>query len=161
MSRWKLKLEEGWTSFLLVLLMVLTVAWSVLAADWTEGLAILPWIVVMGATTGLLLAKLQRIPSVLAHLLSMTIGAAVVAATVNLILSPPVVPAGLMASAQGLLSRSQLISQLATGWLGDPTGAEPWLSNLMFVLSLACLCWLLAYVCSWFIFRLHSVWGAV
>jgi len=76
MPHFKLKLEEGWTSFLLVLLMLLAVVWSVLASDWTKGLTILPWIVIVGVVLGLLLAKVRHIPAIVAHPLSLVVGSA-------------------------------------------------------------------------------------
>jgi hypothetical protein len=161
MSRLKLKLEEGWTSFLFVLLMLLMVVSSVMAAEWTRGLSILPWIATVAVVSGLVLSKVRRLPGVIAHLLALSVGALVVTLMLNIIFGPPLVPAALVVSARGLAAKTGLIYQLARQWLTDPAGAEPWLSNFMFVLSLAFLTWLLSYVSSWFVFRSHWAWGAI
>ena len=44
MLRSRLRLDEGWTTFLLLMLLLLSVVWSVRAAAWTDGLSILQWI---------------------------------------------------------------------------------------------------------------------
>jgi transglutaminase-like putative cysteine protease len=161
MARFKLKLEEGWTSLILLLLMLLMVVWSAVAAEWTKGLTILPWITMLGVVLGLVLAKARRIPGVVAHLLSLIIGAVLVTVLLNMLFSPPLVPAWLVSRAPNVTEKTRLISQLALQWFTDPTGAEPWLSNFMFVFSLASLTWLLSYAGSWFVFRSHWAWGAV
>ncbi len=161
MARFKLKLEEGWTSLALLLLMLLMVVWSAVAAEWTKGLTVLPWITIVGVLLGLILAKTRRIPGFIAHLLSLVFGGALVALLLNMIFSPPLVPAWLVSRAPNFVEKTRLVSQLAQQWFADPTGAEPWLSNFMFVASLASLAWLLSYAGSWFVFRLHWAWGAV
>ncbi len=161
MARFKPKLEEGWTSLALLLLMLLMVVWSAVAAEWTKGLTILPWITTVAVLVGLILAKARRIPSFIAHLLSLIVGSVVVALLLNMVFSPPLVPAWLVSRAPNLVEKMRLISQLALQWFADPSGAEPWLSNFMFVFNLAGLSWLLSYTSSWFVFRSHWAWGAV
>lgn len=161
MGRLKLKLEEGWTSLILLQLMLLMAVWSSVAAEWTQGLTILPWITMVGVVLGLVLAKARRIPGVVAHLLSVIVGAVLVTLVLNMMFKPPLVPAWLVSRAPNLTEKTRLISQLALQWFTDPTGAEPWLSNFMFVSSLASLAWLLSYTGSWFVFRTHWAWGAV
>ncbi|MFB0545731.1 MAG: hypothetical protein ACETWB_02365, partial [Anaerolineae bacterium] len=71
----KFRLREGWSSFFLLNATLLTVAWSIQAAQWTEGLNRLPWAVLASVTIGSLLAK-SRWSSPLTHFLSAFIGAA-------------------------------------------------------------------------------------
>jgi hypothetical protein len=161
MLRSKLKLEEGWTSLLLLLLMLLSLVWSVRAADWTEGLGILPWIIIVAMLLGLALAEWRRVPGILAHVLGLIVGAAWVTVMLSVAFGSLAGPAPLLASAQGLPARVSIMCQQALGWVLDPAGAEAWLSNFMFVVTLALLAWLLSYSSTWFVFRSHWVWGAI
>ena len=159
--RSKLRLEEGWTSFLLVMLMLLALVWSVRAAEWIDGLGILTWIALVAMLFGLVLAKMRRLPAILAHLLSLGVGIAWVAVLLSTTFQPPMVPAELAMSAHSLSAKLGAIYQQASQWLLDPEQAEPWLSNFMFLVTLAALTWLLSYASVWFVFRSHWIWGAI
>jgi transglutaminase-like putative cysteine protease len=161
MARSRLRLEEGWTSFLLLAFMLLSVVWSVRAAEWTEGLGILQWIAILAMALALLLGKSRRVPGIVSHLLLLSVGAIWVTAMLNLVFAPPVIPAGLVPPGSDLLARVQVMYQQMLRWVLDPSGAEVWLSNFMFVAILAILTWLLCYWSTWFIVRSHWVWGAV
>ena len=65
----ELELKEGWATVALLLIILFCVAWSIQTADWTDGLAILQAVVLVGGLMGIVLAK-SRIPSITAHLLS-------------------------------------------------------------------------------------------
>jgi len=159
--RSKLKLEEGWTSFFLLMFMLLSVVWSVRAADWTAGLGILHWVTLVAMLVGLALAKWRRVPGIVAHLLSLIVGAAWVTAMLSAVFSSLAAPAALIAPGQGLAAKVSIMYQQALRWLLDPSGAEAWLSNFMFVATLAVVAWLLTYSSTWFVFRSHWVWGAI
>ena len=161
MSRVKYRLEEGWASFVLLTLMVLSVVWSVRAADWTDGLGILQWVALGGVVTGLLLATRRRLPGPVAHLLSLAVGAIWVTLMLVIVFAPPVVPPAVVAPARGLLGRATVMYTEVLWWLRGPVGSEVWLSNFVFVLSMAVLAWLLSYASAWFVFRTHWVWGAI
>ncbi|MBC7233779.1 MAG: transglutaminase domain-containing protein [Chloroflexi bacterium] len=161
MLRTRLKPEEGWASFLLLMLMLLSVVWSVRAAEWTDGLAILQWIAIGAVWLGLLLAQTRRIPGIVAHLVSVVIGTAWVTLMLLTVFSPPVVPPYLVPPGQSLVTRVHVMYQQVQRWLLDPSGAEVWLSNFMFVVTLAALSWLLSYFSTWFVLRSHWVWGAI
>jgi transglutaminase-like putative cysteine protease len=161
MMRSRLKLEEGWTSFLLLVLMLLCVVWSVHAAEWTEGLVILQWVALAAAVLGLVLARMRRVPSLAAHVAALIVGALWVTAMLSLVFSPPLVPAGLIRPGTSLVARVTVMGQQALRWWRNPSDAEAWLSNFLFACNLAALTWLLAYSSTWFVFRRHWVWGAV
>jgi len=161
MLRSKLKLEEGWTSFLFLMLMLLSVVWSVQAAEWTDGLGVLQWVALAAMLLGLFLAKQRHVSAVMAHLLSLGIGAVWVTLVLGIVFSPPQIPAALVASSRGLLARVNIMYQHVFSWFRDPSGAEVWLSNFVFIVTLAILTWLLSYVSAWFVYRRHWVWGAV
>ena len=161
MARSRLRLEEGWTSFLLLALMLLSVVWSVRAAEWTEGLGILQWIAIVAMASALLLGKLRRIPGIVSHLLLLSVGALWVTVLLNLVFAPPAIPAGLVPPGADLPARVRIMLEQMLRWVLDPSGAEVWLSNFMFVSLLASLTWLLCSWSTWFIVRSHWAWGAV
>ncbi len=161
MLRSKLKLEEGWATLLLLVFMLLSVVWSVLAADWTDGLHILPWVGLAALMLGVVLAKWQGAPPVLAHILSLILGAAWVVLLLSLVFTSLTAPAGLFMSGEGVAARITVMSQQALRWLLAPSEAEAWLSNFMFVVSASLATWLVCYGGAWFVFRSHWAWGAI
>lgn len=145
-----LKVREGWSTLGLLTLMLLNVAWAINAAEWTEGLAILQWIVLVGLAVGFVLAK-SRLPGFVAHLLSLIGGAAWVAFLVGTLLPPT-------------LSWTEKMLNLAdrlTTWWRTALGEESSFDSLIFVLTLAILFWLLGYLCAWFTFRAHKIWRVI
>jgi len=161
MARSRLKLEEGWASFVLLALMLLSVVWSVRAAEWTEGLGVLQWVALMAMAMTLLLARSHRIPGILSHLLLLVLGALWITLMLNLIFAPPVVPTGLIPAGSDLPARVRTMLQEMLRWVLAPGGAEIWLANFMFVSFLAVLTWLLCCWSTWFVLRTHWAWGAV
>ena len=161
MSHSKRKLEEGWISFLLLALVLLSVVWSVQAAEWTGGLGALQWIAIVGMLLALLLAKTRRIPALIGHLLSLLVGAAWVTLVLTIAFHPPLVPAAMVSSASSFVARASIMYQQVLRWLCAPVGADVWLSNFAFLAALAVLTWLLSHVSTWCLFRRHWAWGAV
>lgn len=161
MARSRLRLEEGWASFVLLAFMLLSVVWSVRAAEWTEGLGILQWIAIAAMTVTLLLARSRRVPGIVSHLLLLSVGAICVTVMLNLVFAPPLIPTGLVPGGAALSARIRAMYTQMLRWVINPGGAEVWLSNFMFVSLLTTLTWLLCSWSTWFILRSHWVWGAV
>ena len=161
MSRFRRKLEEGWVSLLLLVLMLLSVVWSVQAAEWTDGLGVLQWVTFVAILVALFLAKTRRIPGLAAHLISLLVGAVWVTLMLSVAFHPPLVPAALGSSAGSLLGRVSIMQQQVVRWIRDLDGVERWLSNFGFLAVLAVVTWLLGYASTWCVFRQHSVWAAV
>jgi len=82
-------LEEGWACLLLLSLMLLSVVWSVRAAEWTEGLGMLQWIAMAAIFVGLFLAKWRRVPGFVAHSLSVLSGVTWVTLMLSISFRPP------------------------------------------------------------------------
>jgi transglutaminase-like putative cysteine protease len=148
----KLSPSEGWVAVLSLLLMVLCVTWSIQAAHWAEGLAILQGVVLLGGITGIVLAK-SRIPIRMADLLSLLTGLSWSLFLTSRALADATGYAGPEAVVE--LDR-RLQDFLWIVWTG---GANA--DNYIFVLLLALLLWLMAYYCAWAVFRWRRVWLAV
>jgi hypothetical protein len=147
---WELK--EGWGTVLLLILMLLCVSLAIQAARWTEGLAVLPAVVVAGAVAGTILAK-SRSPGRTAHLLSGLLGFAWGAYLTSTALGDAT---GLF----GLDSVVQLQLRLEDWLIALVSGETPF-GGFIFLLFLTWLLWLVAYVSAWAIFRRQRVWWAV
>ena len=146
----------------LVGMMMLTVAWSIQAADYAPGLQILTPVVVGGVLMGALLGTAVWLPAGLAHGWSMVLGAAW---TALLGTSAIARYAGREALAgQDLLQRLALVRDWYLAWLtAARSGAQmgEGVVQFAFVITMAVLLWLLAYICTWFVVRYVSWWGAV
>jgi transglutaminase-like putative cysteine protease len=144
--------KEGWATVALFLFVLLCVAWSIQAVEWTVGLSVLQAVVLLGGLVGIVLAKC-RTPTSMAHLLSALGGVTCAAYFTSRVLarstevSLPVAVADL---------EHQLVDWLRVVF---GTGTSP--GNYIFVLLLALLLWILAYFSAWAIFRWQRVWWAV
>lgn len=142
-------LREGWTTYLLVALLVFTATWSVQRADWADGLEILTIITLLGLVVGLALAVQRRVPAVVAHLVALVLGTVVVLYQMTGFLS------------ENLGSRWDRLDYLWTRW-------ELWFHAVsrgeraddlyLFILLMAALLWVVAYASVWFVLRSHWVW---
>jgi len=144
--------REGWATVALFLFVLLCVAWSIQAVEWTVGLSVLQAVVLLGGLLGIVLAK-SRVPSSMAHLLSALSGVTCAAYLTSRVLAHstevplPVAVADL---------EHQLVD-----WLQVVFGAGTSPGNYIFVLLLALMLWILAYFSAWAIFRWQRVWWAV
>jgi transglutaminase-like putative cysteine protease len=154
-----LKPVTGWSSIVLLSLMLLTVAWSIDAA------------------AGVILGAMQWMPATLAHLWSAAVGtlSTVFLATFALDEFQSVEPARLAALSR--FERLELVRDWLLGWLSiawSQPNDPPFLvdtvvgrvytadmNRLFFVVTMGLLLWLLSYISTWFIVRYISWWGAV
>ena len=142
-------LREGWTSFLLIAIVVFTATWSTQAANWADGLGILTGITIVGLLTGLVLSQLTRIPAIFSHLIALLIGTVVVMYEMTNFLSDNI--GGREAKLHYLWSRwVQWYSLISHGQHAEDL--------YLFVLMMGALLYLLSYLSVWFILRSHWIW---
>lgn len=149
-SRWEVR--EGWASIVCLVLALLCVAWSIQAAEWVEGLAILQGVVLGSALLGVILAK-SRFPNHTAHLLSLLAGLAWSAFLVSRVLADR----GQIPGKIAIVELEALIRHFL--FVALPQGINA--HNLIFLLILALSLWWMAYFCAWVVFRWHRVWWAM
>jgi transglutaminase-like putative cysteine protease len=146
------ELKEGWATIILLLLILLCVALSIQHAEWTEGLAILQGIVLLGGGLGIVLAK-SRTPNRMAHLLSGLSGVAWAAFLTSRVLA---------GSAE--LSTQAAVVELdyrLQKWLFVLINRQSSGDNMVFLFLLSLLLWIMAYFSAWAVFRWQRVWWAV
>ena len=144
------RLKQHRMSFILLLFMYLNLAWSINAADWSEGLGTLQWVVGLSILIGFLLA-LSRWPAFLANLYSLVTGAISIVLLVSTQLSSDL-PWSDRVLEVGLRVRQ---------WIGVVFSGQVSYDNLVFVLQLAVYLWIFGYLSAWGLFRRGKTWWAV
>ncbi len=147
----RLKPREGWSTLLLLTVMLLSVAWSIQSANWSEGLWTLQLAVLGGLGIGIVLGWIRRLPGTLAHLLAIALG---VAWTVFLV-------AWLLPWEYTWPQALTEIADRFGRWLQIARGQGVSQDNLVFVMQLCFLLWMISYIGAWFIVRIQNVWGAI
>jgi transglutaminase-like putative cysteine protease len=144
------RLREGWTVLALIICMLLSVAWPIHKAEWTEGLSILYLVAVGSALAGFFLAK-SHFPGAVAHLFSLVYGIAWLAFLGGKLLAPQ------------FDQRERLIELgiRVNTWLWEALHGGTSSDSLMFVLFLASMLWLAGYFSAWYNFRQHKAWQSV
>jgi hypothetical protein len=142
----RLQLPEGWLSPFLLFIMLVSVALSISAAGWTEGLDHLATTATLALIVGLLLSR-SLFPALIAHLFSLVYGLFAVGYLIGRMVDQPT-------------WRERLIEmgERVVTWLTKATSGGTSRDSLMFVLLLAGLFWLLGYVAAWYTFRRPRLW---
>lgn len=172
------KPPSGWASVVLAGMMLLTVAWSIEAAQPWPGIGILTPVVIGGVIVGAILGAQQRLPTGLCHAWSMVTGIlTTVVAAAFAIHTFETAPAAALAQLS-TYERMEVVRDWYLAWIElvrmptpsyeaiQPTLAyapahQNDLAHLFFAVTMAMLIWLLSYICTWFIVRYMSWWGAV
>ncbi len=157
--RGALRLREGWSSFFLLILLLVTMARCFEAGGLAEGLGILTGVVLLGALVGLVCAKLP-VPAILAHLLGLLVGIVCCALLVGTLveLPPTVQPHGFLALER---AKGEVVATRLQAWFGVAVHGESSSDPLPFVVQMAGVSWLIAFYGAWSLFHSHWVWGAI
>ncbi len=153
----QLRLREGWITFILLGAAILTVTGAIQRADWTDDLAILTPITFGGLILGLALAKWRRLPAIVAHLVALVVGLALIVNRMQAV--PDLLP--LASDANSWQGAVRFMFARAQAWY-VATGTDAYADDFyLFVFGLAGLMWLLAYACTWMLFRSRWIWPAL
>ncbi len=148
-----LKLQEGWLTVGLLALVLFSVTFSVQQAKWAEGLSILTTITFVGLLTGLVLSKIQGVPRILLDLVGLLIGFLTVMLSVASIIRDP--------RLSTLQERVRDLMERTVTWINVAVRQDMSDDLVVFILSLAVVCWVLAYSSAYFIFRARQLWWAL
>ncbi len=147
-STWRkvaLRPEEGWATFILLGLVIYSAIWSIQVVNWVNGLGVLTWTTGLGLVFGLIAAKQHYIPRLVLHTGMMALGILFAFwQTAN------------AASIEGGIGS---LWDHFTAWLGKAvTPNANTNDDVMFLLFLAVLSFILAYVSVWLVFRTRRPW---
>ena len=141
--------KEGWLTFVIVLLLVLSVVWSVETAHWVSGMPSFSMTAIVAVVTGMLLAKVKRW-AILLH------GVSALIAYVMLVWQSRYLTQDgwFIAKTGDMISRSQ-------EWVGAAGSGGISADPLPFVIIVFIFTWIVTYLGSWFVFRSLRFWPAV
>ncbi len=138
-----LRVAEGWFSFFLLALVVYSTIWCVQAANWVSHLGLLTPITALGLILGIIAAKQQRIPRLLAH------GLAILLSLLAAFWQTTATDYAGHATAWFASMHAWLLIALNGGTSNDDS------VFLFFILVLG---FLLAYTSAWLLYRTRSPW---
>jgi len=145
----RLSIREGWTTVVLTSLIVYIAVWSILQADWADGLAILNWVTLAGLAAGLVVSKWRRLPSAALHLGGLAFGAIAILLAMTSYLPDEI--GDRRAKLRWLWDRG-------AEWFSQVVNGESTEDLYLFVLFISALVYLMAYIAIWFVFRARWIW---
>ncbi len=138
-----LRPEEGWATFIFLGFVIYSAVWSIQVVDWVRGLGILTWTTGAGLVLGFIAAKQQKIPRLLMQALMVSVG----------IFFAFWQTAGAYQRSVGALWGHFVV------WLGKAvTPNTDTNDDVMFLLFLAVLSFILAYVSVWLVAHTRRPW---
>lgn len=140
--------SQGWPTLLMLILVLASVGASVTSANWVETPGLYR-VLIIGALTGMLLAKLRG-PAPALQLAGLGIGAVVVVWQTSSLIAGEPLPQQVY----------EFWDRLGEWYTAATTGGIS-TDLLPFTLLLLTAAWLLGYVSAWFIFRKSNVWVGV
>ncbi|MEI7556213.1 transglutaminase domain-containing protein [Candidatus Chlorohelix sp.] len=148
----RLHLEEGWLSFVLLLLAVMTVVWSLQTAHWVAGSEILSTTALLGFAVGFVLARTRFVPAILAHSFMLSVGLVLVGLLIF--------PYTDQRFDEWYYKMGNAVQRVAR-WLASAFQGRNISDELVGLVGLAFLSWALAYISAWMLFRRHTVWWSI
>lgn len=150
MQRFRLQIEEGWSTWFLLWAMLIVSTLAIIQADLIDGLHVLPTAATGAILAGTLLAKSRFSPNK-AHFFSLLYGLFVVAYLIGMIMP------------ESLSWRERVfdIVNRQAVWIGKLFDGSTSRDRLIFVIQTTAIYWLLGYTAAWYTFRRPLVWRAV
>ena len=144
--------EAGWSSFWLVVIVVMAATWSTLRADWADGLDILPGIAATGLFVGLVLAEWRRLPIWLSHFAMVLAGIVVILWRMSRQLSDDL---------GGWSHKLLFLWTRWVQWFSAVRQGERAEDLYLFILLMAAIHYLIAYCATWLVLRRRHPWLSV
>ena len=144
------RLEEGWSTLLILGAMIFVASIAIRETDLIPGLGIVPTAALIGLFTGVALAKSSFKDST-AHFFAFVFGVFTVTYLVGLILP------------QQLIWRERIFDMLVRqmAWLQKAFSGGTSRDGLIFVIQTTAVYWLLGYTSAWYTFRHPRLWRAI
>ncbi len=144
------RLEEGWSTLLLLAAMILVASIAIRETELIAGLEIIPMAGILGLITGLALAK-SNFKDTTAHIFATIFGLFTITYLIGLVLP------------QDLIWRERVFNMLARqlDWLQKAFSGGTSRDGLIFVIQTTAVYWLLGYTSAWYTFRHPRLWRAI
>ena len=141
---------RGWVDFVLLLFMMVNLALSLEAANWSPGLGSMFLIAGIAVTAGVLVA-LSGFSPIFSFIYSLITGGAAILYTLSRLA---------VGNVTGQARVYQIVERTVI-WFQDILNGQPGSDTLVFVLLLAILIWILSFNATWVYFRENRKWQAV
>ncbi len=144
------RLEEGWTTLLLLVAMIMVASIAIMQTDLIAGLDIVPMAARIGLLTGVALAKSQFKDGT-AHVFALIFGFFTIFYLVGLVLP------------EELIWRERVFNILSrqVAWFQKAFSGGTSRDGLIFVIQTTAVYWLFGYTAAWYTFRYPRLWRAV
>lgn len=149
------RLEEGWSTLILLLGMMLVSAYAIWQADLIEGLQVIPYVGAAAILLGTLLAKSRYSPNT-AHVFALVYGLFIIFFLVGTTES-----FADMAWRERIIDPENGIVSRQVTWFAKLIDGGTSRDGLIFVFQTAVIFWLLGYMAAWYTFRHPHVWRAI
>lgn len=146
----KMHFREGWSSLVFLLFMLLAVAWSLDAAQWADGMSLVPWVALLGLLLGVLSAR-STLPGWFSHL----------AALFHSIFWMGFFAGTLLPGSLTWYERIEELRGRYWLWLGNAFRGNTNTDNLIFLMEVLLVLFLISYAAAWCAYRRHSTWQAI
>ena len=146
----RLRIDEGWSTLILLWVMLLVSASAVVQADLIDGLQVVPMVATVSLFVGLFLAK-SRFPSNTAHLFSLVYGLFALFLFVGILLPE---------DATWRERVFDIVNRQAV-WFTKAFEGGTSRDGLIFIIHTSAIFWLLGYTASWYTFHTPRVWRVI
>ncbi|HQX75852.1 MAG TPA: hypothetical protein PL074_06045, partial [Thermoflexales bacterium] len=142
----------GFFVFVILFIMMFSVAGSIVTADWMPGLHVILLPAILGLVAGTALAR-SNFPDWTAHLTSAIYGTFLIG----------IIGATHSSINQKLEWRDRVLTLAGkiSSWLGAAFSNGTSRETVIFILILAALFWLLGYTAAWYSFRYRRIWHVI
>ncbi|MBU0493138.1 MAG: hypothetical protein KKA73_05495 [Chloroflexi bacterium] len=148
----KLQIKAGWLSLVCLCTMLISVVWSIQAANWTPGLDSLTPVVLAAVAMGVLLSHLR-----FSRWFAQVLGLWAAFEVLTLQMAAVVTPGPDYELRTRLLTVGWRLSQWGIAAITGESNSD----YIVFVLQLSILLWLVAFMAAWLVFHSHRPWWAI
>jgi transglutaminase-like putative cysteine protease len=149
-TRKQIKIGEGISTMVLLVMLLFSVTGSIQTADWTDGLGILSFAAIGGMILGFILARLPARGRV-THPLGI-----VTAAWCAWLFTSILLPSELL-----LEEKLRLLAERFGAWMLQVLAGGESTDVIIFVMQASFVVWLIGYAAAWSVYRQHQAWGAI
>ena len=149
-TRKQIKIGEGISTLVLLVMLLFSVTGSIQTANWTDGLGVLSFAAIGGMILGIILARLPARGRV-THPLGI-----VTAAWSAWLFTSILLPSELL-----LDEKLRMLAERLGSWMLQVLSGGESTDVIIFVMQASVVVWLIGYAAAWAVYRQHQAWGAI